>query len=152
MFNYEVYDILLKKKERKPLEDFEQQYLDEVLTKKEQRYLGKIALALHRARSLEELLEVLDHHPDTLNRMYHIDSDTLARWEHNGMTPFERSALEFIFVHEAFDEERVHLCPICGRIHLEWGTHCEICHHCWSTLDESGKQMVFSHEVNEDET
>ena len=152
MFNYEIYDLLLKQKEKKPLEDYEQQYLDEMLTKAEQRHLGKIALALHRARTFDALLAVLDHHPDSLEKMYHIDSDTLARWERGGMTPFERSALEFIFVHEAFDEERVHLCPICGCIHLEWGTHWEICHDCWSTLDEKGKQTVLSHEVNDHET
>lgn len=119
MYNFGINELLIRRQGDESLADWESQYLDAALSPKEQEDLGALATKLRSAEFLEELVDTCDYDVDTFAEVYHIDHDTVARWMEGNMTSFERRALEFMLLHEAYDENRVHCCPICGRIHFK---------------------------------
>lgn len=145
MFNIEIHHLIIRGQDGDALADWESQYLDAALSPKEQEDLGALATKLRSAEFLEELVDTCDYDVDTFAEVYHIDHDTVARWMEGNMTSFERRALEFMLLHEAYDENRVHCCPICGRIHFKVDSHMGICEDCWLNLDDAFVRFIVEH-------
>ena len=151
MFTHEVFRLLVRVCDNKPLGDSSQQYLDQILTPKEQRSLVATVKKLRSAESLEDLVGLLDYYTDMFVEVYQIDCDTIARWNQGKMTSFERQTIEFLLTLEAYDELCVHCCPACGLIHIEKDSHGDFCSYCWELLDEGSVQHILYSEALNDE-